>query len=61
VAWAITAGGNPIPDVLPNLEIPNRDLLLGSALAIGLGLLSGALPALHAMRLQIAVALRRQG
>jgi putative ABC transport system permease protein len=59
LALGITLAGNPIPNVLPNLEIPNRDVVTGVLLAIGLGLLSGALPAIHAMRLQIAVALRR--
>lgn len=60
LAWGITLVGNPIPDVLPNLEIPHRDLIKGVFFAVGLGLLSGAIPALHAMRLQIAAALRHQ-
>lgn len=60
-AWLITLGGSPVPNMLPTLDIPYRDLVTGAALALGLGLLSGAIPAIQAMRLQIATALRRNG
>jgi putative ABC transport system permease protein len=61
LAWLITLGGSPVPQMLPVFVIPNRDLLLGAAFAVALGLFAGTLPALAAMRLQIAVALRRLG
>jgi putative ABC transport system permease protein len=45
----------------PIFYLPTRDLAIGCAIVIGLGIVAGALPALQAMRLQIAVALRRNG
>jgi putative ABC transport system permease protein len=59
LAWLATLGGSPVPQMLPVFVIPQRDLIIGAASAIALGLLAGAVPALSAMRLQIAVALRR--
>ena len=59
VAWLITAGGSPVPTMLPVFYLPPRYLLIGVALVLALGLVAGILPALQAMRLQIAVALRR--
>ena len=56
----MTAGGSPVPGLLPVFYIPPRDLLLGIGLVVALGLVTGALPALQAMRLGIADALRRQ-
>lgn len=60
VAWLLTVGGSPVPAILPVFYLPPRDLVIGAALALGLGLAAGVLPALAAMRLRIAVALRRQ-
>jgi putative ABC transport system permease protein len=60
-AWLITLGGSPVPQMLPVFVIPHRELLRGAAFAVALGLIAGALPALQAMRLQIAVALRKPG
>ena len=48
-AWAI----------LPVFYFPVRDLLIGTAIALALGFVTGIVPALQAMRLEIAVALRR--
>jgi putative ABC transport system permease protein len=45
---------------LPVFYLPYRDLLIGLALVLALGIVAGILPAVEAMRLQIAVALRRQ-
>ena len=61
LAWLVTLGGSPVPQMLPVFVIPHRDLILGAIFAAGLGLLAGTMPALSAMRLQIAVALRRNG
>jgi putative ABC transport system permease protein len=59
LAWAITLGGSPVPAMLPVFYLPPRYLVIGAALIFGLGLIAGILPAVQAMRLQIAVALRR--
>ena len=61
LAWGILAAGNPVPQLLPVLEIPATALYLGAALALGLGLLTGLLPAFYALRLRTATALRRNG
>ena len=61
LAWLISLGGSPVPAMLPVFYLPPRDVVFGVALVAALGFLAGILPALQAMRLQIAVALRRQG
>jgi putative ABC transport system permease protein len=55
----LIASSDPIPTIIPTLNLPHRDLLTGAMFAIALGLIAGALPAVQAMRLQIATALRR--
>ncbi len=60
LAWLLTAGGSPMPTMLPVFYFPLQDILLGLALVVALGLVTGALPALQAMRLGTAEALRRQ-
>jgi putative ABC transport system permease protein len=59
LAWLITAGGSPAPTVLPIFYLPPRDVVIGVVLVFALGIVAGILPALQAMRLQIAVALGR--
>lgn len=59
VAKLLTSLGNPVPNMLPFLNLPDRDFLIGIGIALSLGFVAGALPALSAMRLQIASALRR--
>ena len=59
LAWLFTLGGSPVPSILPVFYLPPYDLLIGVALVFLLGIVAGILPALQAMRLQIAVALRR--
>lgn len=61
LAWLITLGGSPVPQMLPVFVIPHRDLILGAVFAVALGLIAGTVPAVYAMRLEIAVALRKQG
>lgn len=61
VAWLATAGGSPVPTMLPVFFLPGRYIGIGVCLVFALGLVAGILPALQAMRLQIAVALRRNG
>jgi putative ABC transport system permease protein len=57
--WLVTAGGSPVPSILPVFYIPARDLLVGAGLVLALGVISGLPPAIQAMRLRIAAALRR--
>jgi putative ABC transport system permease protein len=59
LSWFIATYANPAPDILPTLAMPTRDVVIGAILAILLGILAGLIPAIQAMRLQIAVALRR--
>jgi putative ABC transport system permease protein len=58
-AWLITAGGSPVPSMLPVFYLPPRYLAIGAALVLALGAVAGIVPALQAMRLRIAEALRR--
>jgi putative ABC transport system permease protein len=59
LAWLITSSGNPVPGILPIFYIPPRNLVIGMVLVLALGLVAGFLPALQAMRLRIAEALRK--
>jgi len=59
VAWLIAAGGSPVPAMLPVFYLPTRFMIIGVTIVFGLGLVAGLLPAIQAMRLQIAGALRR--
>lgn len=59
LAWLIAAGGSPVPAMLPVFYLPGRYIVIGVALVIALGVVAGILPALQAMRLRIAEALRR--
>ncbi len=59
LAWLIVQGGDPTGGLLPAFFLPPRDIALGAALIVVLGVLAGALPAAQAMRLRITDALRR--
>ena len=59
LAWFIAGHANPVPQMFPILTLPVRDLVIGGVLILGLGIVAGLIPAVQAMRLQIAVALRR--
>ncbi|HZR16370.1 MAG TPA: FtsX-like permease family protein [Verrucomicrobiae bacterium] len=59
LAWLFTSGGDPTGGMLPQFFLPHRDLLVGLGLSVVLGLVTGILPALMAMRLRVADALRR--
>lgn len=59
LAWLFTARGDPTGGLLPLFYLPAGDLLLGGALSLALGLLTGLFPALQAARLRVADALRR--
>jgi len=60
-AWAIVTAGNPVPEILPNFFLPDGAVALGLCFAVALGIIAGAVPAIQAMRLRIAEALRRNG
>ena len=60
MAWvAVTAIGDFIRAYLPTFFLPGRDLVVGGALVLLLGLIAGAIPAWTAGRLRIVDALRR--
>ncbi len=59
LAWAATLGGSPVPAMLPVFYLPHRYLIIGVGLVFVLGIVAGIIPAIQAMRLQIAAALRR--
>ncbi len=58
-AWAFVQQGDPTGGMLPIFVLPTRDVVLGAALVVTLGLLAGVLPAMNAMNLKITDALRR--
>ncbi len=59
LAKGLTAGGDPTGGMLPMFFFPTRDLLIGVLFCVTLGIVAGIFPALQAMRLQVADALRR--
>ena len=59
LAWLIISRGDPTHGLLPLFSFPARDLLIGVGISIVLGLVTGFFPALQAMRLRVADALRR--
>jgi putative ABC transport system permease protein len=59
-AWfAIAAVGDAVRAYMPTFFLPPRDLVVGGALVMLLGILAGFLPAWNAGRLRIVDALRR--
>ncbi|MDQ3211116.1 MAG: FtsX-like permease family protein [Acidobacteriota bacterium] len=59
VASVLIAQGDPTNGMLPAFYFPVRDLIIGMALVVALGLGTGLLPALQARRLKIVTALRK--
>jgi len=59
LAWLIVQQGDPTNGMLPIFMLPGRDVVIGGALIVVLGLVAGALPAATAMNLKITDALRR--
>jgi len=58
LAWFLVGRGDPT-GMLPVFYVPGGRWVAGLALAAGLGLVAGLLPAVQAMRLRITDALRR--
>ena len=59
LAWLIAQRGDPTGGLLAVFVLPARDVWLGAALMLAMGLLAGVMPAVAAMRLKITDALRR--
>jgi len=59
LAWLLSQGGDPTGGFLPVFMFRPIDVGIGFALAVALGLIAGAMPAMNAMRLRITDALRR--
>ena len=59
LAWLMVSRGDPTGGLLPLFSFPPRDLLTGFGISVALGLVTGIIPALQAMRLRVADALRR--
>ena len=59
LAKVFTLNGDPTRGLLPFFYLPPSAVLTGLAVAVGVGILSGILPATSAMRLRVVDALRR--
>jgi len=59
LAWLIVQNGDPTGGMLPIFILPSRDVAVGAALIVVLGIVAGAWPAVNAMQLRITDALRR--
>jgi len=59
MAKLFTMSGDPTGGMLPVFYLSTREMLLGMAIAIFVGLAAGSIPALTAMNLRIVDALRR--
>ncbi len=59
LSWALISSGNPMRRVFPIFFFPAHKIIIGAVLVLALGIVTGFLPALQAMRLRIADALRR--
>ncbi len=60
IGWLAISAGNPTKGALPVFFFPPRDMVLGCVFVVLLGLASGLLPAIQAMRLNTVEALRRE-
>ncbi len=59
LAWLVISRGDPTNGLLPLFHFPARDLLVGFVISMALGVATGIVPAIQAMRLRVADALRR--
>ena len=60
LGWLAVRAGDPTGGALPVFHLPPRDLVAGIGFVIGLGIVSGIIPAMQAMRLSAVDALRRE-
>ena len=59
IAWFVIQRGDPTGGFLPIFYFPTADLLAGIGFVVALGFVTGIIPAMQAMRLQVVDALRR--
>ena len=59
IGYVLISQGDPTGGFLPAFFVPPRDLVIGSGLALLLGVVSGLMPAVQATRLRIVDALRK--
>jgi putative ABC transport system permease protein len=59
LAWLFVQNGDPTGGMLPIFILPARDVAIGVAVMVLMGVLAGLTPAVAAMRLRITDALRR--
>jgi len=59
LSWMFILHGDPTHGLLPFFFFPVKDLLTGLGISLALGVATGIIPALQAMRLRVADALRR--
>jgi putative ABC transport system permease protein len=59
LAELATSRGDPTGGMLPRFFFPTQDLAVGLGISVALGIATGLFPALQAMRLRVADALRR--
>jgi len=60
IGWLAVSAGDPTKGALPVFALPPHELITGAILAVLLGVVSGLLPAIQAMRLNAVEALRRE-
>jgi putative ABC transport system permease protein len=60
LGWLAVSAGDPTKGALPVFIFPTRDLITGIVMVILLGLVTAAIPAYQAMRLNPVDALRRE-
>jgi putative ABC transport system permease protein len=59
LSWMFILHGDPTNGLLPFFFFPTKDLLTGLVISVLLGVTTGIVPAVQAMRLRVADALRR--
>ena len=59
LSWLVIQQGDPTGGLLPAFFVPPRDLVIGAGLILFLGMASGIVPGVQAVRLRIVDALRR--
>jgi putative ABC transport system permease protein len=58
--WLVVQGGDPTGGALPGFFFPPEQMIFGAVLVLLLGIITGAMPAIQAMRLNPVDALRRE-
>lgn len=61
LAWGMLEANNPVQQFFPIFYVPREALITGGFSILALGLIAGILPAVFALRLRTADALRRNG